>query len=82
MTEPAPEKPVLEKPVLEQAVSEHDHLLRLAASDLGQAYKSLAAGELAIRPVTSCWTSAAVPARICLPFFASVTLYILTAGAD
>jgi ubiquinone/menaquinone biosynthesis C-methylase UbiE len=45
VTEPAPEKPVLE-----QAVSEHDYLLRLAASDLGRADKSLAAGELAIRP--------------------------------
>ena len=60
MTEPAPEKPVLDRPVLdrpvldepvlEQAVSEHDYLLRLAASDLGRAYKSLAAGELGIRP--------------------------------
>ncbi len=42
MTEPAPEKPVLDRPVLdepvlEQAVSEHDYLLRLAASDLGRA---------------------------------------------
>jgi len=38
------------KPALENAVSEHDYLLRLAASDLGRAWKSLAAAELGIRP--------------------------------
>lgn len=38
------------KAPLEPAVSEHDYLLRLAASGLGRAYKSLAAAELGIRP--------------------------------
>ena len=46
MSEPAPEKPVLEK-----AVPEHDYLLRLAASDLGRAYKSLAAVDGPYSPV-------------------------------
>ncbi|HEV8222541.1 MAG TPA: hypothetical protein VGQ05_19905 [Streptosporangiaceae bacterium] len=86
-------EPALEEPVLETAVPEHDYLLRLAASDLGRACKTLAAAELGIRPgdvvdrAVADGYLAAESARKWLrhlttqPFFAAVTLYILTAGA-
>ena len=43
------------------------YLMRAAASDLGKAYKGIAAGEMAIRP-----------GDVVQPFFASTTLFIIT----